>query len=64
MLVEIDLDPPEASVDALESDPDKYVDATFSLTEPRRSYGALAIGRAPQGLILVQAAAAPAGATA
>jgi hypothetical protein len=48
-VVEIDLDLPEASRDALASDPGEYVDATFSLTGPDGSYGPLAIGARLKG---------------
>ncbi len=48
-VVEIDLDLPSASLDALASDPDEYVDATFSLTGPDGSYGPLAIGARLKG---------------
>jgi hypothetical protein len=48
-VVEIDLNLPAASLDALASDPDEYVDATFSLTGPHGSYGPLAIGARLKG---------------
>jgi hypothetical protein len=48
-VVEIDLELPEASRDALASDPGEYVDATFSLTGPAGSYGPLAIGARLKG---------------
>ncbi len=48
-VVEIDLQLPAASQDALASDPGEYVDATFSLTGPHGSYGPLAIGARLKG---------------
>ena len=48
-VVEIDLDLPAASRDALASDPDEYVDATVMLTGPDGSYGPLAIGARLKG---------------
>jgi len=48
-VVEIDLDLPAASLEALGNDPGEYVDATFSLTGPHGSYGPLAIGARLKG---------------
>jgi hypothetical protein len=48
-VVEIDLDLPAASRDALTSDPGEYVDATVSLTGVHGSYGPLAIGARLKG---------------
>jgi hypothetical protein len=43
-VVEVDLDMPQSSIDALAVTPDEYVDATFSLTTTGGSYGPLAVG--------------------
>ena len=44
VVVEIDLDLPQSSIDALALDPKEYVDGTFSLTTTGGSYGPLAVG--------------------
>jgi hypothetical protein len=43
-VVGIDLALPPASIDALDADPETYVDGQFSLTAPGASYGPLAVG--------------------
>ncbi len=48
-MVEIDLDMPQESIDALELDPDEYVDATFSLATTGGSYGPLQVGARLKG---------------
>ena len=43
-MVEVDLELPPASIDALDADPEEYVDGTFSLNTTDGSYGPLQIG--------------------
>jgi CotH kinase protein/RTX calcium-binding nonapeptide repeat (4 copies) len=43
-VVEIDLTLPQESIDALNADPDEYVDGTFSLTTPSENFGPLDVG--------------------
>jgi CotH kinase protein/Lamin Tail Domain len=43
-LVEIDLDLPQESIDALEAEPEEYVDATVSLSGSEGSFGPLEVG--------------------
>ena len=48
-VVEIDLELPAASRDALAADPSEYVDATLTLTGPAGTHGPLAIGARLKG---------------